>query len=69
LKILSGQINFENVKFSYEDWKTVFDGLDLRIKPWEKIAIVWVSWSWKTTLVKLLFRFFDIQWWRILIDW
>jgi len=69
LKILSGQINFENVKFSYEDWKTVFDGLDLRIKPWEKIAIVWASWSWKTTLVKLLFRFFDIQWWRILIDW
>lgn len=69
LKIVSGQINFENVKFSYEDWKTVFDGLDLRIKPWEKIAIVWASWSWKTTLVKLLFRFFDIQWWRILIDW
>ena len=69
LKILSWRVDFENVKFSYDWTNNVFDGLDLRIKPWEKIAIVWASWSWKTTLTKLLFRFFDIQWWRILIDW
>ena len=69
LKISSGKIAFENVCFNYEDWKQVFDWLDLVIKPWEKVAIVWASWSWKTTLVKLLFRFFDIQWGRILIDW
>ena len=69
LKILSWRVDFKNVKFSYDWTNNVFDGLDLRIKPWEKIAIVWASWSWKTTLTKLLFRFFDIQWWRILIDW
>jgi len=69
LKISSGKIAFENVCFNYEDWKQVFDWLDLAIKPWEKVAIVWASWSWKTTLVKLLFRFFDIQWGKILIDW
>ena len=69
LKVTSWQIHFDNVKFAYEDWNEVFDGLTLRIKPWEKIAIVWASWSWKTTLIKLLFRFFDIQWWAIYIDW
>ena len=69
LKISSWKIIFDNVKFSYEEWKDVFNWLDLTVKPWEKIAIVWASWSWKTTLVKLLFRFFDIQWWKILIDW
>ena len=69
LKIWHGKIDFENVTFSYIDGKNVFDGLNLSIKPGEKVAIVWASGSWKTTLIKLLFRFFDIQWWRILIDW
>ena len=69
IKIWSGRINFENVTFSYIEWKKVFDWLNLNIKPWEKIAIVWASWSWKTSLIKLLFRFFDIQWWKILVDW
>ena len=69
LKIWSWKIDFDNVVFNYVEWKNVFDWLNLSIKPWEKIAIVWASWSWKTTLIKLLFRFFDIQWWKILIDW
>ena len=69
IKIWNGRIDFENVTFSYVEWKKVFDGLNLNIKPWEKVAIVWASGSWKTSLIKLLFRFFDIQWWKILIDW
>lgn len=69
LKIWSWKIDFDNVTFSYIEWKSVFDGLDLSIKPGEKVAIVWASGSGKTTLIKLLFRFFDIQWWKILIDW
>ena len=69
LKILDGRIDFDNVTFSYIEWKKVFDDLNLRVKPGEKIAIVWASGSWKTSLIKLLFRFFDIQWWKILIDW
>ena len=69
LKVKSWKIEFENINFSYEDWKQVFKDLNLSIKPWEKIAIVWTSWSWKTTLIKLLFRFFDINWWKIQIDW
>ena len=69
IKIWNGKIDFDNVTFSYIEWKKVFEWLNLNIKPWEKVAIVWASWSWKTTLIKLLFRFFDIQWWKILIDW
>ncbi len=69
LKVWNGKIDFENVTFSYIEWKNVFNDLNLSIKPWEKVAIVWASGSWKTTLIKLLFRFFDIQWWKILIDW
>ena len=69
IKIWHWKIDFDNVTFSYIEWKKVFEELNLSIKPWEKIAIVWASWSWKTTLIKLLFRFFDIQWWKILIDW
>ena len=69
IKITSWKIDFENVTFSYVEWKNVFDWLNLSIKPWEKVAIVWASGSWKTSLIKLLFRFFDIQWWKILIDW
>ena len=69
LKIKSWRIEFEDVTFSYDWINSVFENLNLKIKPWEKVAIVWASWSWKTTLTKLLFRFFNIQWWKILIDW
>ncbi len=69
LKVWNGKIDFENVTFSYIEWKNVFNNLNISIKPGEKVAIVWASGSWKTTLIKLLFRFFDIQWWKILIDW
>ena len=69
IKITSWKINFENVVFSYDNQENIFDWLNLDIKPWEKVAIVWASGSGKTSLIKLLFRFFDIQWWKILIDW
>ena len=69
IKITSWKINFDNVTFSYDNENNIFNWLNLNIKPWEKVAIVWASGSWKTSLIKLLFRFFDIQWWKILIDW
>ena len=68
LNVSAWKIEFENIQFSYESNYEIFDWLDLRIKSWEKVAIVGESGSWKTTLVKLLFRFFDIQWWKILVD-
>lgn len=62
-------IEFKDVDFGYIKDDMVIDNLNLSIKPWEKVAIVGESWSWKTTLVKLLFRFFDVWDWKIEIDW
>ena len=69
LKIKEWKIEFRDVKFWYVVDDAVMEQLNLTIKPWEKVAIVGESWSWKTTLVKLLFRFFDVWSWNILIDW
>jgi ATP-binding cassette subfamily B protein len=67
LKVTSGAISFQGVDFSYGK-EVIFKNLNLDIKPWQKVAIVGESGSWKSTLTKLLFRFYDIQWWEILID-
>ena len=68
LKVHDGRIDFHQVDFHYVSDKPVFTKLDLKIKPGEKVAIVGESWWGKTTVVKLLFRFFDIQGGEILID-
>lgn len=61
LQVSAGKVEFDNVNFAYDDGDPIFNGLDLRIKPGEKVAIVGQSGSGKTTFIKLLFRFFDIQ--------
>ena len=68
LNVSRGEIRFENVSFSYGDGDTVIDGLDLTIRPGEKIGLVGRSGVGKTTLVNLLLRFFEPQEGRILID-
>lgn len=60
LQVVAGKIVFEKVQFVYADNKAIFNGLSLRIKPGEKVAVVGHSGSGKTTLIKLLFRFFDL---------
>ena len=68
LKINEWKIEIQNVYFGYVWEDIVIENLNLSVKPWEKVAIVGESGSWKTTLVKLLFRFFDVWDWKILID-
>lgn len=68
LKVTDARIDFQQVDFQYIEGAPIFTKLDLKIKPGEKVAIVGESWWGKTTVVKLLFRFFDIQWGKILID-
>ena len=69
LQVKKWEIEFKNVDFKYEDWTKVFDKFNLKIRTWEKVALVWESWAWKTSITQLIFRFFDIQNWKILIDW
>jgi ATP-binding cassette subfamily B protein len=52
-------ISFENVKFGYTPERTVLDGVSFEIREGQKVAVVGVRGSGKSTLVKLLFRFYD----------
>ncbi len=68
LEVSKWKIEFKNVLFNYNKDVEVFKDFNLTINPWEKVWIVWASWSWKSSLIKLLFRFYDLKWWNILID-
>ncbi len=60
---------FEGVSFSYPDSAhRVLDGLDLRIEPGERIALIGENGQGKTTIVKLLTRLYDPTSGRILLD-
>lgn len=67
LEIERGEITVENVYFSY-DSNTVFENLNLKVKPGEVLAIVGPTGAGKTTLANLLMRLYDPQKGRILID-
>lgn len=66
---VEGDITFRDVSFTYtDDGNRVFTGLNLKIKPKERVAIVGPSGSGKTTLCNLIPRFYDINAGEILID-
>lgn len=67
LKVNQGEIRFEGVDFSYGEHQ-IFQDLNLHIKPGQRVALVGQSGSGKTTITKLLFRFYDLQKGKILID-
>ncbi len=73
LKVDQGGIRYDNISFNYgrarEDVdQGVIGGLDLDIRPGEKVGIVGRSGAGKSTLVSLLLRFYDLEDGRILID-
>lgn len=68
LVVRQPEIRFETVNFHYGRGKGVIDGLDLTIRPGEKVGIVGRSGAGKSTLVNLLLRFYDVESGRILID-
>ncbi len=65
-----GRITFEDVRFAYPtgDGTPVLDGLSLEIRPGETVAIVGRTGSGKSTIARLLTRFYDIDSGRVCLD-
>ncbi|HEY0286302.1 MAG TPA: ABC transporter ATP-binding protein [Pseudomonas sp.] len=68
LEVKHGGVKFENLDFHYGKGRGVIAGLNLDIKPGEKIGLIGPSGAGKSTLVNLLLRLYDVQGGRILID-
>ncbi|MEW9804601.1 ABC transporter ATP-binding protein [Mesorhizobium sp. ZMM04-5] len=64
----SGDIRLENVGFHYGKGEGVIEGLNLHIRPGERVALIGPSGAGKTTVVNLILRLFDVESGRILID-
>ncbi|MBH9575299.1 ABC transporter ATP-binding protein [Inhella proteolytica] len=60
LQVPRGEIRFEQLRFGYGQARPVIDGLDLVIRPGEKIGLVGRSGAGKSTLVNLLLRLYDL---------
>ncbi len=68
LEVKKGKIEFQNVVFNYHKTRRVLNNFSLAIKSREKVALVGSSGAGKSTVVKLLFRFYDLDRGNILID-
>ena len=64
----SGQVTFEHVTFGYHDGTPVIQDFSAQIEPGQKIAIVGPTGAGKTTMVKLLMRFYDVNGGSIKVD-
>lgn len=68
LRVAGGRIEFERVTFEYQQGQKIFSVFNLAVNPGERLALIGPSGGGKTTIIKLLFRFFDIQGGYIKID-
>ena len=58
---IDGQVTFDHVKFGYTPEKTVIHNFSCNVKPGQKVAVVGPTGAGKTTMVKLLMRFYDVD--------
>ena len=65
---VKGNIEFKNVKFGYDEGKTIIKDFSAKVKAGQKIAIVGPTGAGKTTMVNLLMKFYEINSGDIIID-
>jgi ATP-binding cassette subfamily B protein len=68
LGAVKGHVEFRNVRFGYDPAEPVINNLSGEAKPGQKVAIVGPTGAGKTTIVKLLMRFYDVDDGAILVD-
>jgi ABC-type transport system involved in Fe-S cluster assembly fused permease/ATPase subunit len=68
LKVLRGQIRFENVRFAYEPDRPILKGISFEVPAGRTVAVVGPSGAGKSTISRLIFRFYDLSGGRITID-
>jgi ABC-type transport system involved in Fe-S cluster assembly fused permease/ATPase subunit len=68
LLVTSGNVRFEDVRFSYDPERAILKGLSFEVPAGKTVAIVGPSGAGKSTISRLLFRLYDVSGGRILID-
>ena len=68
LDTIRGEVEFRHVHFGYMEDQTIINDFSAKVKPGQKIAIVGPTGAGKTTIVKLLMRFYDVGSGEILVD-
>ncbi len=68
IQIDKGEVRFDNVSFSYNEKREILHDVDFTIPAGKTLAVVGYSGGGKSTLVRLLFRFYDVSTGKILID-
>jgi ATP-binding cassette subfamily B protein len=68
LATVAGSVEFKDVHFGYSPKKTIINDFCATVKPGQKIAIVGPTGAGKTTMVKLLMRFYDVNSGSIMVD-
>lgn len=65
---IKGEVTFEHVKFGYNSDQIIIKDFSAHVKPGQQVAIVGPTGAGKTTMVKLLMRFYDVNGGAILLD-
>lgn len=65
---IRGEVEFSHVQFGYNPEQIIINDFSVKVKPGQKIAIVGPTGAGKTTMVKLLMRFYDVNSGAILLD-
>ena len=68
LQVINGEIRFENVVFAYEPDRTILKGISFRVPAGKTIAVVGPTGAGKSTISRILYRFYDIQSGNVTID-
>uniref|UniRef100_A0A8C4Z2U2 ATP-binding cassette sub-family B member 6 n=1 Tax=Gadus morhua TaxID=8049 RepID=A0A8C4Z2U2_GADMO len=68
LEFKQGKVEFQNVYFSYINGQEILKDVSFTVNPGQTLALVGKSGSGKSTIIRLMFRFYDVQGGNVLID-